>query len=112
MIANDTTGKINPFYLEPMGTLLVNPLFYELSFSHGALLRCPSACRAGPHQVPPGELFQSIISSPSCKIFGILPPSSNGLYQLRKQRSFAQLIVKTQSFGKSFIIRSSKEAFY
>ena len=52
MIANDTTGTINLFFL-PSRTLVVNQSFFELYFSQGPLLRHPSACRAEAHQRPP-----------------------------------------------------------
>lgn len=46
---------------------------------------------------PPGELNRKAISSylgnPSCKVFTLLPPSSNSSYELRKQRRFAQPMV-------------------
>ena len=44
------------------------------------------------------KVFQSIISNPPCKIFSLLPPSSNRSYELRKQRRLDQPIVmwKTQ----------------
>lgn len=112
VIASDTTGAINSFlFFLPIRTLLVSPLFYELYFSPGALLRCPSACRAAAHRAHQESLtellFQCIISNPSCKIFSILPPSSIGLYELRKQRKFAQDSKISEIFHYQELERSS-----
>lgn len=56
---------------------------------------------------PPGELNRkAVLKNPSCKIFTLLPPSSNTSYELRKQKRFAQSIVSSKT-QITFFIRNT-----
>ena len=57
------------------------------------------------------DLFKSIVKDPRSKITSLLPPLVSTSYELRRQRRFAMLPVKTNRFGNSFIVKSARKAF-